>query len=192
MRINKVLLVLLISMSLGGCAAVIVGAVAAGAGTTAVVATDPRTSGSVVDDNTIEARLKLKYDSYTNANIYVHSYNGSVLLTGQVADAATRESAEFDAKTTVGVKQIYDYLEMRLPQSFGAVTTDSYTTTQVRGKILKLDGVDSNSVKVVTTNDVVYLMGVVTPEQAKAIAKAAASVGGVKKVITLFQYITSK
>lgn len=186
------LITVLLWFNLSGCAVVAVGAVAGAAGTTAVVATDPRTSGAVVDDNTIETKLKVKYGDYQNANIYVHSYNGSVLLTGQVPNAAVKESAEFVAKTTPGVSQIYDYLEIRLPQSFTSATTDSYTTTQVRGKILKLDGINSNTIKVVTTDNVVYLAGIITPEQAKQVSHAAASVGGVKKVVTLFQYVTAK
>lgn len=191
-NLNKLLLVSLIGLSLGGCAVVAVGAVAGAAGTTAVVATDPRTPGAVVEDNTIETKLKHKYSDYNNSNIYVNSYNGNVLLTGQVPDTNTKESAEFAAKVTTGVRQIYDYLEIRLPQSFTSTSADSYTTTQVRGKILKIDGVNSNSVKVITTNDVVYLFGVLTMEQAKKVSTAAASVGGVKKVVTLFQYVTAK
>ena len=115
-----------------------------------------------------------------------------MLLTGQIPDSNTRESAEFAAKVTPGVKQIYDYLETRLPQSFTSTTSDSITTTQVRAKILQLSGVDNNSFKVVTTNDVVYLMGIETEADAKRISNAAAGVSGVKKVVTLFQYVTSK
>lgn len=172
------------------CAVAAVGAVGAVAGTTAVVATDPRSSGAVVDDNTIETKLQLKYNSnYKNANIYVNSYNGAILLTGQVPDAKTKENVEFEARATPGVRQIYDYLDIRLPQSIGAKTTDSYTTTQVRGKILSLEGVSSNSIKVVTTNNVVYLAGVVTAAQAQKVESAAASVNGVDKVVALFDYI---
>lgn len=177
---------------MSSCAVIAVGAVAGVAGTTAVVAADPRTTGSVVEDNTIEVKLKHQYSGYASSNIYANSYNGNVLLTGQIPDANTRESALFAAKVTPGVKQIYDYLETRLPQSFTGTTTDSYTTTQVRAKILKLKDIDSNSVKVVTTNDVVYLLGIVTEAQASQISSAASSVGGVKKVVTLFQYVTSK
>ncbi|MEN9391528.1 MAG: hypothetical protein RL017_826 [Pseudomonadota bacterium] len=193
MKKNSLLIACLFVSSLTGCAAVVVGAAVAGAaGTTAVVATDPRTSGAVIDDNTIQTKLKLKYASYPNANIYVNSYNGNVLLTGQIPDARTKESAEFQAKATPGVKQIYDYLAIRLPQSLFAASTDSYTTAQVRTKIFKIKAVEGNSVKVVTTDDVVYLQGIVTPEQATLVTNAAASTGGVKKVITLFDYITAK
>ncbi len=192
MLVKRILILLSLSGVISSCAVIAVGAVAGVAGTTAVVAADPRTAGAVVEDNTIEVKLKHQYSGYANSNIYVNSYNGNVLLTGQIPDASTRESALFAAKVTPGVKQIYDYLEIRLPQSFTATTTDTYTTTQVRANVLKLKNIYSSSIKVVTTNDIVYLLGVVTEPQAKQISGAASSVGGVKKVITLFQYVTSK
>lgn len=189
-KIKHLIVIILFLPVLYNCAAVAVGAVAAAAGTTAVVATDPRSSGSIVDDNTIETKLQYAYNNnYKDANIYVNSYNGAILLTGQVPNARTRESAEFEAKSTPGVKQIYDYLDIRLPQSMVSRTTDSYTTTQVRGKILGISGVSSNNIKVVTTNNVVYLAGVVTRDQAAQVANAAASVNGVEKVVTIFDYI---
>ena len=192
---SRLFCIALLYFGLSGCAAVIVGgvvAVAGVAGTTVAVASDPRTTGGLIDDNNIETKLKSKFLEYKDSNIYVHSYNGNLLLTGQVVNANVRESAEFEAKATPGVKQIYDYLDLRLPQSFASITRDTYTTTQLRTKILNLNNVSINNIKVITTNDVVYLMGVVTPEQGKQVAMAASKVGGVTKVITLFQYITSK
>ena len=183
-------MVLVGAMLVSGCAVVAVGAVGAVAGTGAAVASDPRSSGTVLNDKTLQTKLSAKYSNYQDANIYVNVYNGTVLLTGQVPKSGIRESAEFEAKASPGVKQIYDYLEVRLPQSFAASSTDSYTTTQIRTKMLSLGAVDSSSGKIVTTNDVVYILGVVTPAQAKTVASTAASVGGVKKVITLFEYVT--
>ena len=195
-RYTKYMFLLLLALIIGGnimgCAAVVIGAVAAGAGTTAAVATDPRTSGTILDDNANETKLRLQYAKYANSNIYVQSYNGAVLLTGQVPNMAIRESAEFNAKVLPGVHKIYDYLTMSITQSITAITTDSYTTAQVRGHILKLPAIHSSSIKVVTTDNVVYLMGIVTPMQAKEVSRVASSVGGVNKVITLFQYVTSK
>jgi len=183
------LLSLLVFTSLTGCAVFAVGAVGAAAGTTAVVATDPRNAGVVVNDNTIETKLQFKYAKYPNSNIYVSSYNGAILLTGQVPDLATKESAVFEAKVTPGVRQIYNYLEIRLPQSLGASSQDSFITTQIKTKLFGLKDVSSNNVKVITTNSVVYLFGIVTQAQATEIAKTAANISGVEKVVTLFEYV---
>ena len=41
-----------------------------------------------------------------------------------------------------------------------------------------------------TSNSVVYLMGILDPYQAKKTTKAAGEVDGVKKVVTLFEYVS--
>lgn len=181
------------NLTLSGCAVLAVGAVGAAAGTTAVVASDPRSSGTVINDNAVENKLRMTFTStnYPNSNIYVNCYNGTVLLTGQVATAAQKRQAEFNAKTIPNVKQIYNYLQIRLPQSFLSSSTDSYTTTQIKTKILGLQDVHSNDVKVVTTNGIVYLFGIVTRKEAQEVANAAASINGVNKVITFFEYVSS-
>lgn len=189
MKIRVLAISVLLCLTLSACAVIAVGAVGAVAGTTAAVATDPRTSGVVVDDNTIETKLQYKYDKYPNSNIYVTSYNGSILLTGQANDKKAIETAIFTAKSTPGVRQIYNYLDVRLPQSITAKTTDSYTTTQVKAKIFAIQGINSNDVKVITTDNVVYLCGIVTKDNGQKISKAAASIGGVTKVVTLFEYV---
>lgn len=190
MKISTAVVFIILGQILCGCAVVAVGAVGAVAGTTAAVATDPRNSGVVIDDNTIETKLQYKYNNnYTNANIYVTSYNGSILLTGQAPNQQVLESAVFAAKVTPGVRQIYNYITIRLPQSVSAKATDSYTTTQVKAKIFTIQGVSSNSVKVITTDNVVYLCGIVTKDHGQKIAQAAASIGGITKVVTLFEYV---
>jgi osmotically-inducible protein OsmY len=188
-KIKLIVLGGLVLTVINGCAAVAIGAVAVAGGTAAYVATDPRKTGTVVDDNTIAMKVSGKIaDDYPNANIYVSCYNGVVLLTGQVANDKTKEGAFFTAKTVPGVRQIYNYVDIRLAQSITSRTEDSYTTTQVKSKLIGLENVNSNDIKVVTTNSVVYLLGVVNKKQAHAAAKAAANTGGVKKVITLFEY----
>lgn len=176
---------------LNGCAVVAIGAGVAAVGTGVAVAADPREASTVVDDNKIEAKLKLKYADYDNANIYVTSYNGAVLLTGQVPNKQVQKNALFEAQVTPGVKKIYDYLEIRLPQSFASISTDSFTTTQVKSKMLTIPKVNSNNVKVITTSDVVYLIGIVTKDDGRQIAAATAQINGVKKVVTLFTYVNS-
>ena len=187
--LKKVLFISILLSCLNSCAVLAIGTVAVVAGVTAVVVTDPRSSGVVLDDNTIETKLGMKYsDKYPNDNIYVTSYNKSILLTGQIANAQEKEGIEFEAKAMPGVKKIYDYLNVRLPSSFSARSNDTFITSQIKAKIIGLDGVSSNDVKIITTESVVYLLGVVTKEQAKKVAEAAAGVSGVKKVVTLFDY----
>ena len=69
--------------------------VAAGAGTAVMSALDRRTSGTQVEDEGIELRAsnRLREKLGSRANVSVTSYNRNVLLTGQVADEATRAEA---------------------------------------------------------------------------------------------------
>jgi osmotically-inducible protein OsmY len=191
LKLIAYLSLIIINFVVLGCAAVVVGAVAAGAGTVAAVATDPRTNGTIIDDNANELKLRRQYATYNQSNIYVQVYNGSVLLTGQVANSALKESATQTAKLLPGISKIYNYLDIGAPQSISSKTTDTYTTTQVRTKILKLKDIHNSSFKVITTNNVVYLIGIVTQHQATEIAQITATIGGVTKVITLFDYVNS-
>lgn len=193
--INKTFLknftILLITATFScSCAVLAVGAIATAAGIGTAVMTDPRSSGTVVNDNTIIAKLssKLSSSKYPNSNIYISCYNGVVLLTGQIKDNNQINNIIFDVKSTPGVKQIYNYLETRLPQSLTSTSNDSYITTQIKTKLLGYDDIHSNNVKVVTTNSIVYLLGVVTPAEGNHVASIAASINGVNKVITLFEY----
>lgn len=174
-----------------GCAAVAVGAVGAAAAGGTAVATDPRGSSGVVDDSKIQMKLSGKYgnsDDFPNSNIYVDVFKGTVLLTGQVKDQSQKDFAENVARGYPGVIKIYDYLVIRLPSSFSARSSDSMITTQLKTQLLATSGVPSNNIKVETTEGVVYMMGEITKAQAESATAVAAKVGGVNKVITLFDY----
>ncbi len=185
----KLLLFIFMIISLTSCAAIIIGGVAATAGIVTYVATDPRKTNIVFDDNIIETKVYNQiYNDYPSANIYISCYKGAVLLTGQVLSEKIKSGALFDAKTIPGVIKIYDYIDVRLEQSVVSATQDSYTTTQIKSKLLTLDNIKSNNIKVVTTNSVVYLMGTVNQSDAIVASDAAATINGVTKVITLFDY----
>ncbi len=192
---NRLIKIFLLSFSvmvlLSGCAVAVVGVAGAAAATGTVVATDPRSSGGLMDDNSIQTNLSAKYsnsDNFPNTNIYVNVFNKQVLLTGQVKDQAQKDFAQNIAMGYPGVVKIYNYLDIRLPSSFSAQSKDSSITSQLKTQMLFTRGVPSNSIKVDTTNAVVYMMGMVTQQEAESAASVAARVGGVDKVVTLFDY----
>ncbi len=190
-KIRNLLLLGLFGIIVSGCAAVVVGGVAAVGATGAAVGTDPRSNGTVVNDNTIQAKLAAKYgnsDDFPDSNIYVDVYAGEVLLTGQVKTNELKNLAENVARGYPGVIKLYDYLDVRLPSSATARSKDSLITTQVKAELFGTSKINSNNIKVETTNTVVYLMGMVTPQEGESAAYVASKVGGVTKVVTLFQY----
>ncbi len=176
---------------LGGCAALFVGGTAMGVS----VAHDRRTTGSVVDDQTIELKL---YDLFTRTlppgnRISTTSYNGAVLLTGQVVSAQVRQQAEQIARDLrePPVRLVYNELVIGPPNSLSVQSNDALLTTKVKSALfqIQIPDFDPTRVKVVTESSVVYLMGLVKPAEADASANVASRVGGVRQVVTLFEYI---
>ncbi|MEA3276393.1 MAG: BON domain-containing protein, partial [Pseudomonadota bacterium] len=64
-------------------------------------------------------------------------------------------------------------------------------TSQVKLALAKVDipGFDLTRVKVVTEAGTVFLMGLLTHEEADAAVEKARYVSGVKKVVKIFEYI---
>jgi osmotically-inducible protein OsmY len=204
MKFTIGILALLIATNLlYGCAPVVIGGAAAG---TAVVANSRRSPGSVVDDETIEvkARLALIENKELNSRVHVEitSYNGVVLLTGEAPDAQLRTDVENLVKTIPEVQNIdkkapmappvHNEMVIAAPSSFMTRTSDSLVTAKVKTELLRItdiEGFNGTRVKVVTSNGTVYLMGLVTHREADAVAEKARQVGGVQRVVKLFEYI---
>ncbi len=178
------------TLLLSGCAGLLIGGTAVGVG----VAHDRRTTGTVVDDQTIELKI---YDALNaqlppGNQISTTSYNGIVLLTGSVVSEAARQQAETIARgVTPPVREVYNELVVGRPSPLSSRSNDALLTTQVKTALLqvKIADFDPTRVKVVTERGVVYLLGLVRPAEADASANVASQVGGVRQVVTLFEYI---
>ena len=177
---------------LTGCIPLLVGGTAVGVG----VAHDRRTTGTVVDDQTIELKL---YDALNQQlppgnHINTTSYNGAVLLTGEVVSEAVRQQAEQIARnlSEPQVREVYNELAVGPPSSLSVQSNDALITSKVKAALLQIThipGFDPSRVKVVTDRGVVHLMGLVKRQEADAAADKASQVGGVRQVVTLFEYI---
>ena len=168
---KKLAFVLGASIMLQGCVAAVLGGAAAGV----KVATDPRTMGTQVDDETLEVKVEnaLDKDAQIKSEGRVHavSYSGRVLLIGQVPSESVKE-------LRVGNKI-----------NFGQITKDSWITTQIKSKLFVGDNVKATDVKVITENGEVFLLGNVTQSQGDSAAEIASKVTGVQKVVKVFKYL---
>ena len=68
-------------------------------------------------------------------------------------------------------------------------TNDSWLTTKVKSSLGTAETTDAGRIKVVTENEVVYLMGLVTRAEADAAVEVTQGVQGVQKIVKLFEYI---
>jgi osmotically-inducible protein OsmY len=55
--------------------------------------------------------------------------------------------------------------------------------------MLTTKGLDANRIKVVTENDTVYLMGLVTKHEGSLASNIASKIDGVQRVVILFEYV---
>lgn len=173
---------------LQGCAAVVV----AGGATAVSSATDRRTVGSQIDDNgiVIKANRAIKEDSITadNGNINVTSYNGIVLLTGQVTSEQVRQQAASIVQPIQGVRDIHNQIRLGNVTSVTTKTRDSWITTKVKSQLLANKEVSAQNIRVITENGEVFLMGLVSGAEADKAVDIARNVEGVSRVIKAFEH----
>jgi osmotically-inducible protein OsmY len=184
MKFLAVLISLAATLLLAGCPAAIIGGGAVAYGTIE----DRRTSGTMIDDDSIETRIsravRERYGENTHVN--VTSFNRSVLLTGEIPEETRRAEIDKVAQGAGNVRNITNELQVGAPSSMGARANDSYITTKVKGRLLDSNKVNPIHVKVVTEAGVVYLMGIVTEQEATDAVEVARNTGGVVKVVRIF------
>ena len=167
---------------------------AAVGGCVSVTGNDPtlRTPRELLEDGRIEreAKAQLAADEGLAANhINVVSYDGIVLLTGEVVDDALRIRAERAVGNVPNVRRVHNELQLGGATSLVARANDSWLATKVFSKFAADKTVDAARIKVVAESGVVYLIGVVPRDHADAAAEAARTVFGVRKVVKVFDYL---
>lgn len=185
---TKLIAAALLSMQLAACVPVVAGGVATGG----VMAADRRTSGIFVEDQAIELKAKkMIVDNIgaANINVSVTSFNLNVLLTGEAISEEIRAKAERAALSVENVKTVTNELAISEKSGLGTSANDTYITSKVKSMMIKENRFPSNYVKVVTENSIVYLMGMVTREEAEDAVDIARSIRGVEKVVKVFEYI---
>ena len=125
---------------------------------------------------------------HDQSHIEVTVFNHVVLLTGQTPNPTWRQQAETIAKSVPKVTRVYNQISLQGPTSTLTRTSDSWITTKIKGQMLATEDLKSSSIKVLTENGVVYLMGTVNRQQADIATDIARQVSGVQKVVKVFQY----
>ena len=176
-----------IAFALQGCVPIVIGAGGAAAYTSLE---DRRSTGTQIDDESIEVRASNRISDRFGSNVHVNvtSYNRIALITGEVPDDRSREEAEKIVRAVPQVRDVTNDLQIAGISSYMARTNDSYLTSKVRGRLLDTKRASPVHVKVVSESGVVYLMGVVTEGEADEVVDIARNTGGVRKVVKVFEY----
>jgi osmotically-inducible protein OsmY len=178
-----------LTAALCGCVPLVVaGGVAVGAS----VATDRRTTGAQVDDEMIEDKTVLTLHERFKGDFHVNvtSYNGVVLLTGEVPAESARADVEQIVRSTPKVRAVQDELVVGPVTDLASRSNDTVITSKVKARFVEANKFQINYVKVVTERGVVYLMGVVRRDEGDAAGEIASTTAGVQRVVKVFEYIS--
>lgn len=187
------LLAFVTAITLSGCLAALVTGVAI---TTIDILHDRRTIGEYIDDNAIEitARniLVSKAVIRKSAHITPVSWNGIMLITGEIDDENLKPYLVQRFTDIQGVRQVVDESTITNKTPLLSRTNDAWITSKVKSRLILKTGLKANRVKVITTRGTVYLMGIVTREEGDLATEYSQTVRGVKRVVKVFEYQAPK
>lgn len=182
-------------VALGGALSGCVALVGGGAAVAGMSAVDRRTTGTQVEDQGIELRAgnRIAEVMGDKARAIVTSYNRVVLLTGQAGNATDKATIEKQVREQSQVREVYNEIEVApFTATLGQRSQDSLITTKVKASLVNAKDISASAIKVVTENNVVYLMGIVTPRESKRAAEIARGVNDVAKVVRVFDVISEE
>lgn len=176
--------------ALSACAPLIVG----GAATTAVVATDRRTTGEQVEDKAIQLKVISEvhrlYPNRDDVRVAAQSYAGSVLLLGDVPSEQDKQQIGTAVTGIEKVQRVINQLRVGEVTPNSVRTNDTWLSSKVRATLINTKEVPSRTIDVTTERGIVYLQGRVTDDEGARAAIAASSVSGVNKVVKLFDIVS--
>jgi osmotically-inducible protein OsmY len=161
-----------------------------GVATGALVATDRRTAGTYLEDETIEWKVFGLRGNYPGAHINATSFNRRVLLTGEVPSEDAKKKVEEEVRRIENVKEVTNELQVAGASSLASRGSDSLITSNVKARMVNNRYFSPVNVKVLTEAGVVYLMGLVTQQEGDAAVEVARNTSGVVRVVKVFEYIT--
>lgn len=176
----------LLAVPLQGCVELL----AVGAGVGLATVEDRRTTGTQLEDRGIELRAGNRIDDRHGERVHVNvtSFNRYVLLTGEAPDQATRADIEVIARGVPNVLGVTNDLQVAGQSSTTSRSNDTLITSKVKTRLIDANKTNPFHIKVVTEAAVVYLLGLVTEQEAADAVEVARTTSGVRKVVKIFEY----
>lgn len=186
-RIATVLLALSASVLATGCFPLVVGGAAGGA---ALIA-DRRAPDIIATDQRIEWTMGQEIEGHLGARVHLNvtSYNRQVLLTGEVTTPEGKAEIDRIAERVRDVRKVFNEVQVGMPSAMDSRSNDTYITSQVKARMVSAQKFNPIHVKVVTEAKTVYLMGLVTQQEADDATEIARNTSGVQRVVRLFEYV---
>ena len=191
-RFQRVVLMTLAATAIVGSLSACVPLAVGGAVVGTLVVIDRRTSGTQLEDEGIEFRAsnRTKEVMGDKGHINVTSYNRQVLLTGEVPTAKDRELVEKAVAGVDNVRSVVNELAVMPNSTLTQRSNDTLITGKVKASFVDAKDISLNAFKIVTERNTVFLMGRVTPREVARATEIARGVGGVEKVVRVFEIIS--
>jgi osmotically-inducible protein OsmY len=161
-----------------------------GVGAAALMASDRRTTGTYIEDESIEWKVIGRMrERFPNAHVSATSFNRRVLLTGQAPSEDMKKQIEEAVRGIENVKEVTNELQMAGASSIASRGNDALISSNVKARMVNNGRFSPQHVKVITESGVVYLMGVVSPPEGDAAVDIARNTSGVSRVVKVFEYV---
>lgn len=191
LRTTLLLAAIAASSALTACAPLVVGGAMLG-GT--LMVTDRRTSGTQIEDQAIELKSmnRIRDVLGDRGHVSTTSYNRLVLITGEVPSEADKAAVEQAVQKVENVRTTVNEVEVMGTPSLTSRSNDAIISSKVKASFIDAKDLMANAFKVVTERGTVYLMGRVTEREATRAVDIARGVGGVTKVVRVFEVISEQ
>ena len=181
--------IFMLASALQSCAVATVVAVTAGA----TMVADRRTFSKQIDDQSIEFvahnELNKQKALSKNTNLHVVSMNGTVLVIGQAPNSYLRDLAIKTIQDVPDIVTIHNQVRIGSTTAITTQSNDIWLTSKVKSALLANGEVNAKDIKVVTENSEVFLLGLVTQQEADIVVEIARNINGVSRVFKAFEYI---
>lgn len=175
-------------LSLNGCVPLMIGGAVGGA----MVATDRRTSGTVVEDEGIELKASARISENIGERVHINvtSYNRQVLITGEVPNLQDKQLVEKIVSSVENVRNIVNEAQVAGVSTLTQRSSDALVTGRVKAGLVDAKDLISSAFKVVTEHGTTYVMGRVTQREATRATEIISSTSGVQKVVRIFEILS--
>lgn len=176
-------------LSLSGCFPLLVGGAVTGG---VLVAADRRTSGTVLEDNTIQLKARNRIDDNLGERVHVNvnAYNRQILLTGEVPSEQDKQLVEKVVSGVENARGVVNELAVLGNSTFTQRSNDTLVTSRVKANLVDAKDLFANSFKVTTERGTVYLMGRVTQREANRATEVVSGTNGVQRLVRILEIIS--
>jgi len=183
-KLRLILVSLLLTLGLSQCAAPLI--LAGGAGALGYYfGAERRDADTISEDDKAQARMiELMREAGLNINnIEVMTYNHKMLLVGAVPTEADLRLINRLARQVPYVRKVYNRVRVGAPRTPERAREDGWIAAKVKAEMVKTKGLTSAAIRYTVYEGTVYLMGLVSEQEAEKAIAAASRVKGVRKVV---------